>query len=842
MPKARTLSGIEADFSGGDVYFKWVEGLSENAVILSAPKIQIRIRNNIATQKRPLYLRVRSGSGDHYAYANTFVLSQDPYTHWDEWYTFTANFSGSGAPSESARSAYWGYILQYGLLASTREGWPDGVASATVTSVAATISFTEYPEYITPRAQSPVGNVGKSSTLVLGWSEDAEDDTDIKETKIEIRASGKVVSTVNVSPVYAKSYTVSIPSAAFNAASFEWRVGIRSPANKWAYSDWTVCTWVAPQMSVGDLSPTGKTYKGFQTTFRWKLSTDATGIYQTAAKVEYRLKGQSKANLVGNVSGSADTLKVGGDVLPVGEYEWHVVISTNSGFSVTSAWQSCTNTEVPISIDNMYPDASGRAPSKVKNRFGWTFVADAGGAPGGVTQTSAMFYWRPAGQGAYKSVSVPGGLQYVDIPAGTLPFKGNIDWYVQVTASTGTKATSQTLTVSTVDTLSTPVAVSPAGAFLDDSVQGITFTWRHVNATGTGQTGYELSYSEDSGASYAVLQEAEGATSSWSSQPKRFALASIYWRIRTKNSDGVLGNYSLPAIFAVRRNPDAPTIISFDQKPLPSIAWQSDTQTGYEVEVDGASYGMVYGTGKTWRSPSLLADGTHTIRVRIINQYRDVSAWSSVKINVKNVPRSDVQLSLEEQWGQVRAMWSLPEGYSAVCLIRDKALIFVGKEVAGQYLDRTSVGTHAYTLRAFDVDGNYTDSTPMMAAPRVPYAAIGLLDGEGWTLLKYSKTMDRYSCSHTQKGSFVQFYGVPKPVWRPIGSQEVVHTLSYAKKRGESLQPLLDMRGQTVVYKDYEGHLAVGTFDTVELGGGRIVSVGMKITETYQKELDYAGV
>lgn len=595
-------------------------------------------------------------------------------------------------------------------------------------------------------------------------------------------------------------------------------------------------------MSIGDISPTGRVYKGFPITFRWQLVCDNPLVGQLSATVQYRMSNTVEVNEVGTVVGTANYLIADGNIIPAGDFDWRVVCHTSTTVDVISAWQKCTNKEIPISISGLFPDASGRTPRNIVNRFGWTFVADDKDAPGAVTQESATLYWRPAGQGQYTSIVVQGALQYVDITAGTLPLKSSIEWYVKVRANTGTEATSATITVSTVDTASEPVAISPAGVFLDDSLEGVTFIWQHVNATGTAQTGYELSYSEDSGASYKVLQAADGAASSWESKPLTFAIGSIYWRVRTKNSDGDYGDYSAAAFFAIRRRPDAPTIVSFDQKPLPSIAWQSEAQTGYEIEVDGVSYGMVYGSTKTWRSPALLSDGPHTIRVRIVNQYRDVSAWSTVEINVLNAPHGEISLEAEEQWAQVNLDWVLPEEFTTICLLRDGELISVVKAASGTFADRASVGGHSYVLRAFDADGYYTDSPAVTAAPRVPYGAIGLLDGDDWTVLKWSPSLDRYSCSRGQQGSFVQIYGHDAPEWRESGSRMVVHSLTYAKKRGEDLQPLFDMAGKTVVYKDYEGHIAVGTFPSINVSGGRAQRIELEITETWQKGLDYAAV
>ena len=201
-----------------------------------------------------------------------------------------------------------------------------------------------------------------------------------------------------------------------------------------------------------------------------------------------------------------------------------------------------------------------------------------------------------------------------------------IDWYVTATASTGTVATSEVVTVTTKDARSTATAISPSGIYADDSVEGITFTWQHSIETGTKQCGWEISYSQDSGASYTVLASADTDAQTYTSNPGTFVSGTIYWRVRTKNTDGVFGDYSGVAVFAVRRAPAAPVITYHTNKPLAELRWQSAEQVGYEVEVDGESQGLVYGSEKSWQSNQVLTDGSHTVRVRIVNTFGDQSA------------------------------------------------------------------------------------------------------------------------------------------------------------------------------------------------------------------------
>ena len=708
-------------------------------------------------------------------------------------------------------------------------------------------SCTNIKNTITPVLSSPSGTISKGGIYRLQWTYQASTSAGVcAGTVIEYKPIGADASRVTLE---AGATTFDLDTGAINSMEgMMWRVMATSDSGNDTWCEWRTNYFSSPSMSIGELFPTGTVYHGFDVTFRWALSVSLpsgalrVNVSQNGGELRYRLQGESGYSTA-IISGAAQTVTIGGSVLPIGVVEWQVLLHTNVGYDCVSSWQTCRNEEVSITVTDLSPGTEGRAPRGVSNRFSWSFVPEGvEDLPGPITQVSATLYWKSAALTAYHTVSVEGENKFADIPAGTFDGLEEIDWYVVAKASTGTTGTSEVVRVSTLDTLSNPAAISPAGVFLDDAVEGLTFLWQHANQTGTPQCGYELDYSSDSGASYTTLHAGEDDAQSWTSAPGTFPNTTIYWRVRTKNTDGVFGRWSSPAIFAIRRLPDAPAITYLDAKPLPAIGWQSETQTGYEVELDGVSYGMRHGTEKQWRSPALLADGEHTIRVRIINLYRDISPWAATTFLVANKPAGTCRVLAEEQFGQVVLVAECEGDFRSVMLLRDDkpmALLSPGQT----YIDRTGVGSHIYMLRAFDANGYYTDSAACCAAPRVPYGALGLLDGDGWTLLKWSPSRDRYAKSLTETGSFVQYYGSNRPVWRGTGCLTAVHRMTYCFKKGDDLRSIEALRGSIVVYKDYEGHLAIGVFEAVPITAQNgLPCVEISITETQQEEIDYGGV
>lgn len=706
------------------------------------------------------------------------------------------------------------------------------------------LAVDSYQGKITPTGSTfTSGSVARYMKYRLEWTTDAEDEFERSHSTCQIVITDQDGNN-------SKTVTLANGATSYELDTTQWSsgTGLRWKVLVGAYASGTVTesptytlSLVDPTAKVDDLRPTSKTYFGFESVFSWAFTgTVASGsisgaLQQGSAVLQYRTDNMPDPEQFASVSDGTTHVNVNCGVLPVGSYQWRVVATSNVGTVHTSGWVQCTNVEVPISVKGVTPAAGANAPRAVVNRFSWAFSVDSDDAPGDVVQRSAVLYFKADNEDIWHEMSVDGERQYCDVPANTFAEGSEtLDWYVEAVANTGSTATSDAITVSTKDAPSTPVAISPAGEYLDDAVQGITFTWAHANITGTAQYGWEISYSSDSGGSYNVLASADDDASSYQATAGTFPSGVIYWRVRTKNTDGVFGEYSGAAIFAIRRAPEAPIISYYDSKPLALLRWQAKEQDGYEIAVDGISLGIRYGTEKSWRSDAVLEDGKHTLQVRIYNAYGDVSPWSSCDINVKNVPGTPIIAQAESRWGDVLLRWNGDAGY----VLRDGELI--AKATGGVYTDRTSAKAYLYIVRVFDEDGYYTDSTPVLAVPNVPYAAIGPLHGDWWLALKYSTSYQNYSKTISMGGTLQQYWGKEKPIWHDAGNRVITHSIAYASKSADELEVLRGLAGQEVVYKDRDGHLAIGVFQ--ELQESRdfgCTPVSLSITETQQEAIKY---
>lgn len=769
-----------------------------------------------------IYIYARSGP-------NTYIVSPK-----------LKSLTGTVSPVKfDGDRATWTEAIKNGVLITTN-GQITGVNDAKI----------EYT--LRPAAAPPTAIYPRSGTLTKGckykftWSIDAPSG-ELKNAQVWFETSlldGTGIKSVKLQNG-AQSYELDT-KAVNSTVGMRWRVGVQSMyTSSPTYFSWISLDYESPRVTVNDLRPNNKSYFGFLQYFSWAVNVeqDSAAIGDTiavkSAVLQYRNDSIVNPVQFASVSTADTQVQVNCSKLPVGSYEWRVVVTTNVGSTHTSSWISCTNVEVPVTVTGMTPADGDYAPRNVDNRFAWTFAADSSDAPGQVSQTAAVLYYKADNESEWHTVEIAGDAQWHTLPAGTFAAgAATVAWYVRVTANTGTTATSDTATLYATDAKSNPTAISPAGEYLDDTLTGIVFVWQHAVQTGTPQTGWELSYSTDSGASWTVLASGEGADNRYQAPAKTFANGTVYWRVRTKNTDGVWGNYSASAVFAIRRAPAMPSINYYDNKPLLVIGWQSAEQTGYEVELDGSALGMQYGTDKRWQSDQVLADGQHLVRVRITNVYGDISPWAEQTVTIANRPGTAAKVTATTVWGEVRLSWQAADGTKATYLLRNG--VPIAKADGAEITDRATAGMHQYTVRTFDADGYYTDSRPVQAAPVVPYAAIGLLAGGAWLAVKYSPDRQVYSRSTAEGGTLQRYWGQTHPVWQPNGQKTVTHTIQYAYKDAAELDALRAMLGQEIVYKDRSGHLAAGIFSEMsESAAPGYTTFTLTITETEREAVRY---
>lgn len=354
-----------------------------------------------------------------------------------------------------------------------------------------------------------------------------------------------------------------------------------------------------------------------------------------------------------------------------------------------------------LTLDSLAPK-SGAIIKTQDNTFTWRARdADNKCAPE-VEQASAVFRWRSGTSGTIHTISISGNTQSVTVPANTFAGTTSIQWQVAVTANSGVVTPSNWVTLSTADATPTAAPLSPVDTVIDGS-KDVLFQWQHSISTGTAQSKADLQKSTD-GQTWTTLATVTGAARQWTCPAGTLTSSIKYWRVRTYNADGVAGAWSDAAQIVVIAAPTAPSIQIKSTGPRPSISWQTSEQEAYQVELDGKlSGGTHYGTEKTWTSPAYLADGSHTVRVRVQNQYGMWSDWGAAALPVTNTPGASITLTVQAS-SVANLSWQTSGSYDFYLVYRNGKPI--AKLTQTQYTDELSSGSTTYQVR-----GCYADSS-----------------------------------------------------------------------------------------------------------------------------------
>lgn len=456
---------------------------------------------------------------------------------------------------------------------------------------------------------------------------------------------------------------------------------------------------------------------------------------------------------------------------------------------------------------------SGYVPKSAATVFSWR-VAGERIVYGGVSQTAATLEWRAGSAGTVHSISVGTAQQYT-MPAGTFT-ADEIQWRVTVTAAGQTK-TSAWYTLSTVEQLPEAVPVSPIGGFVDGT-QAVDFVWQHIIATGTAQTKVDLQTSAD-GAQWTTLRSVATAQQRLVIPADTLSAGALYWRVRTYNSDGAAGSWSSAVQTMVIAAPPAPVVTVADSSPRPLIQWQSSGQQAYEVMIDDAVVTTAYGVTQSYRADAYLADGQHTVRVRVQNQYSLWSAWGAVAITVANLAGSAITLAAV---GGVNAMlrWTTEGTYSGYAVYRDGKLI--AKTAQTEYTDRMTTGTHRYQVRGvYAGSGNYGLSNVATAAVELDCPVLtDVLTGEQ-ILLPLSDSRDRKTTlSVNQQVSLMHYAGAALPSAEVSEWVDRTMSVTAAFRRGADASRILALRGRVCCLRDQYGNIATGVVTGWEINAG----------------------
>ena len=462
------------------------------------------------------------------------------------------------------------------------------------------------------------------------------------------------------------------------------------------------------------------------------------------------------------------------------------------------------NEIVGINLSSLSP-SNGSIVAANSTTFSWAEKA-SGCCYEAISRTSAKFRWRKSASDTVKEIAVPGTATSITIPANT--FSGDsIQWQLSVTANSGVTTTSDWMTLSLTDVDSTAVAVAPDRAVLDGSSDNV-FKWEHVISTGTAQTKAELQQSTD-GSTWTALATVTGAANTWTAPAGTFTSGTKYWRVRTYNSRGAAGAWSAATQFIVLAAPATPPVSIVSTEPRPEIRWQSDEQQAYQVEIDGVyTSGTRFGTGKTWKAPFYLEDGSYTVRVRVQNEYGFWSPWGTAALPVTNVPGGAITLTAE---GGIEAALSwTPGSFDYYLVYRDG--VAIAKVTEPSYTDAASIGGVRYQVRGcYDNSDNYSLSEAVEVTVRTDKVRLYDMERGEWLHFLYDSSAHRSTgLTLTQDIQYVQLSGHTYPVAERSEFKSRALRIACVCADDAERQSLRALLGHLTCCKTPEGNMIIG--------------------------------
>lgn len=453
-------------------------------------------------------------------------------------------------------------------------------------------------------------------------------------------------------------------------------------------------------------------------------------------------------------------------------------------------------------FDTLSPQR-GYAAKHSPTVFSWSFKSDDY-VIGQIQQSSGTLQWRTGTSGTINSINI-GTSQRYTVPAGTFT-SDSIQWRVSVVVS-GKTLTSDWYTLSTVEPTSTAEPLAPIGGFVD-STKPIAFSWNHTIETGTDQTAFDLQYSAD-GSQFTTVASETTANEYTVVPAGTFAPGPLYWRVRTYNTDGAAGAWSTVMQTTAIGAPEAPVVTLDDTSPRPSVRWQSSGQQAYEVRIDGETVAKAFGVTKTYRAGTYLADGQHSISVRVQSQYGLWSEWGTVSVQIANMAGSAITLTATGG-NQAALTWTTEGAYDKYYIYRDGELI--AKTTAASYDDALTNDAHIYQVRgAYDSSGDYGLSNAVNVVVRPETVTIATVDGATSISLPYSETNKRTTTTNTQRQMTAMYFaGSPLPSMEIAEWTDRSMTITAALKPDESKTALMSLVGKIVCARDQYGNCVIG--------------------------------
>lgn len=360
----------------------------------------------------------------------------------------------------------------------------------------------------------------------------------------------------------------------------------------------------------------------------------------------------------------------------------------------------------------------------------------------------------------------------------------------------------------TAEPIISPTVLTPDNIFVDNTSETV-LSWGNDSSYGVTPTKADVQIKTATDVDYVTVATLTENVHSYTAPAGSFSNGENTWRVRLYNLSGAASDWSSPARIYTLGAPQQPALEVTTRTPRPEIRWQSDEQQAYQVEIDGVyASGTRFGTGKTWKAPFYLADGSYTVRVRVQNEYGFWSPWGTAALPVTNVPGGAITLTAE---GGIEAALSwTPGSFDYYLVYRNGAAI--AKVTEPSYTDAASIGGVRYQVRGcYDNSDNYSLSEAVEVTVGTDNVRLYDMERGEWLHFLYDSSAHRSTgLSLSQDIQYVQLSGHTYPVAERSEFKSRALRITCVCADDAERQSLRALLGHLTCCKTPEGNMTIG--------------------------------
>lgn len=480
--------------------------------------------------------------------------------------------------------------------------------------------------------------------------------------------------------------------------------------------------------------------------------------------------------------------RAGSFLLPAGSVEWRVSAAGNGDYGnpVQSSFTVSYEAYGRITTSSAYINSGVRRDQRIDFNAALQTV---GTTSESITFSDASFCWKMANSSEYaeEPMTVSGDSATISFIANKFP-AGVLLWYLKAHDSKNND--SETIVYSTyilksgIDTF----VVRPIPNVYETTNQ-LDFEWGFIAQNKELSNGTEIRFSFDgyawedpipiagrirassSTGTYVetnLLESLFTGTGTFTLQENYFSAGRIKFQVRSKSSDGIIGEWSEESQFVMRGLPKVGDF-ACDAKPFATFTWTANEQVSYEILLDDEiSYGPFHGTEKTFTLPEPLQDGPHTAALRVQNSLSLFGEASEISFNVLNESSAAVPLKLRvEADVDANLFWApivISDDNEFLVYCDDRLIARLPSDVT-TYCDRLTLGAHTYTVYQRLTSGNYDIYMHSPVEMHSDTTRLSLYEGGPWIGLVL--TTDPYpvnTYTHSRAVEKTKIFGTKYPV------------------------------------------------------------------------------